>query len=323
MSGVQFPPCPQDLTHTVGFLFFVKRPFTDYCLNSIHSNRGSFYSMKLFSQRIGVKPIKSIVQVDSMDLDLRNSLWNALTLVYWEKIPPYLEQDDNIETLFKRIWAHFFKSPLNAMPTFRTQLINAIQEYFFKVPWTDVYDFTEFVASAYPEKQTNDEFIGFCNEMLERELSAYRFVGVTLTRITDEIEIQEVDKALATSVETVKEQLNNALSLMSNRENPDYRNSVKESIGAVESLARLLCNDSNATLSDAIKEIEKQGNVKWHAAFQSALGKLYGYSSDSARHGLKETDDIDFEEAKFMLVVSSAFVNHLVLEANKVGIKLN
>lgn len=45
--------------------------------------------MESFSQRQGIKPIKSIVQIDSMDNDLRNSLWNALTLCYWDGVKDY------------------------------------------------------------------------------------------------------------------------------------------------------------------------------------------------------------------------------------------
>ena len=41
--------------------------------------------MTSFSQRKGLKPIKNIVQVDSMDADLRNGLWNVLCLFYWDK----------------------------------------------------------------------------------------------------------------------------------------------------------------------------------------------------------------------------------------------
>ncbi|HEU4506960.1 MAG TPA: hypothetical protein VFR78_01890 [Pyrinomonadaceae bacterium] len=41
--------------------------------------------MNSFSQRKGLKPIKNIVQVDSMDRDLRNGLWNALQIFYWGK----------------------------------------------------------------------------------------------------------------------------------------------------------------------------------------------------------------------------------------------
>jgi len=38
----------------------------------------------LFSQRKGLKPKKVAMQLDSMDDDLRASLWNALSIFYWE-----------------------------------------------------------------------------------------------------------------------------------------------------------------------------------------------------------------------------------------------
>jgi len=36
-------------------------------------------AIMLFSQRKDLKPVKSVVQTDSMDDDLRNGLWNVLT----------------------------------------------------------------------------------------------------------------------------------------------------------------------------------------------------------------------------------------------------
>ena len=37
--------------------------------------------MLSFSQRMGLKPIRTQIQIDSMDDDLRNSLWNNLTIL--------------------------------------------------------------------------------------------------------------------------------------------------------------------------------------------------------------------------------------------------
>ena len=52
--------------------------------------------------------------------------------------------------------------------------------------------------------------------------------------------------------------LQQALELYANRENPDYRNSIKESISAVESMARIVSGKPKATLHDAFKAIEKK-----------------------------------------------------------------
>jgi hypothetical protein len=40
-----------------------------------------------FSERVGFKPIKNTIQINSMDTELRNSLWNALVTFYWGQIP--------------------------------------------------------------------------------------------------------------------------------------------------------------------------------------------------------------------------------------------
>jgi hypothetical protein len=44
--------------------------------------------MKSFSERKGLKPIKSVIQIDSMDDALRNGLWSALTIYDWDSAKP-------------------------------------------------------------------------------------------------------------------------------------------------------------------------------------------------------------------------------------------
>lgn len=63
--------------------------------------------MKSFSQRMGFKPVKSKIQYDSIDGDLRNSLWNAVTIIYWQKIGNWISEDREISILFKKIWLDY------------------------------------------------------------------------------------------------------------------------------------------------------------------------------------------------------------------------
>ncbi|MGC1370799.1 MAG: hypothetical protein WA824_01560 [Candidatus Sulfotelmatobacter sp.] len=48
-----------------------------------------------------------------------------------------------------------------------------------------------------------------------------------------------------------------------------------------------------------------------HPALGKAFSSLYGYTSDEdgIRHAIMEQQDIGFDEAKFFLVVCSAFAN--------------
>lgn len=68
----------------------------------------------LFSQREGIKPVKSVIQTDSMDDDLRNSLWNALTLNYWDSVKRNsIAYSPLMEHFAKELWVDHFKQPLD------------------------------------------------------------------------------------------------------------------------------------------------------------------------------------------------------------------
>jgi len=102
------------------------------------------------------------------------------------------------------------------------------------------------------------------------------------------------------------------LDFLSNRSKPDYRNSIKESISAVEAFCQKITSDDKATLGIALAKIEK--NHALHPSLKSSFKSLYGYTSDASgiRHALTDTSkDPSFEEAKFMLVSCSAFINYL------------
>ena len=282
--------------------------------------------MKLFSQRKGFKPIKNVMQVDSMDNELRNGLWNALTLFYWTQVKDlWISNDEEMDILFKRLWLSYFKKPIDILSVSWLDIYTKIRNYFFSCKWYEVYDFIEFVANNYPDTQVNQKFMDFCNSVLERELSAYRFVGGKITQITSEEEISEIEDALKNtkySLKAVNIHLKRALDLLADRKSPDYRNSIKESISAVESICKLITKKERTTLGQALKKIEDK--VGLHPALKSAFSSLYGYTNDAEgiRHALLDEPNLSFEDAKFMLVSCSAFVNYLISKASKAGIKI-
>ena len=102
----------------------------------------------------------------------------------------------------------------------------------------------------------------------------------------------------------------NSLNILEEYSLKDFDNSIKESISSVEAMCQILTKNSKATLGDALKLLKD----KIHPAMKSAFEKLYGYTSDAngIRHanGLGEGDST-FEEAKYMLISCSAFINYL------------
>jgi len=221
------------------------------------------------------------------------------------------------------LWHNYFKKPFDTLPNLNYDAYDEIRDYFFDAKWYEVYDFIEFIANNYPNDERNKRFISHCNKILKEEMSAYRFVGKFITPIISETEIKEIEKALKSPIEPVRFHIKQALKLMSNRRDPDYRNSIKEAISAVEAMCKIITDDEKATLGQALDVIGER--IEIHPAMRRAFSNLYGWTSsdDGIRHALLDKEvTVDFEEAKFMLVACSAFVNYLLDKTRKAGIHL-
>jgi len=264
-----------------------------------------------FSERMGITPVRDTIQEESMDDALRNGLWNMFYALYsWRRA------HDEHPGLFGRVCADCFKEPLDTLPRRFDEASDFIRRRYFEFDWHEVYDFIQFVADDL-EDPRDERFRDVCNTILKREMSAYRFVGGQLTRITSEEEIAAIEEALQVPdpYSPVRSHLAQALALMSDREAPDYRNSIKESISAVEALCIIIAGETKATLGKALSTLEEQYPL--HGALKSAFSSLYGYASgaDGIRHALLDEDELQFEDAKFMLVACSAFVNYMIAKA--------
>ena len=292
-----------------------------------------------FSQRKGITPVKTEIQKESMDDDLRNTLWNALTECYWDLYwrsirPGYYslllggETPPEMSIFLRRLWHDYFKEPIDGSDKRWKEIgkiyLEKIEKYYFSCEWYEVYDFIDFIAKNFYNAEVNKIFIDMCDSVLERELSAYRFVGNSIAEITSEEEISEIEESLEGAPPAVREHLESALALFSDRKSPDYRNSMKESILAVEAICKLITGDKKATLGRALDELQEVG-VKSHPALVEGFKKLYGYTSsaDGIRHALLEESNLSQEDAKFMLVACSAFTNYLLVKSSKAGININ
>jgi hypothetical protein len=132
------------------------------------------------------------------------------------------------------------------------------------------------------------------------------------TDITDNQEIEMIEEALSSNdFPSVSTHLKRALELLSDRKKPDYRNSIKESISAVESIAQIITGNSKATLGDALKTLEK--SIKLHTALKDGFTKIYGYTSDEGgiRHAMLEEPNLSIEDAKYFLLTCTSFINYL------------
>ncbi|MDR1087632.1 MAG: hypothetical protein LBL16_05330 [Endomicrobium sp.] len=95
-----------------------------------------------------------------------------------------------------------------------------------------------------------------------------------------------------------------------NGRDSDFRNSIKESISAMEYVVRDITGAS--TLGEGLKKL-KEGE-KINSYFIKAFHKLYAYTNSEGgiRHAnMNDNNNVYFEEAKFMSVACSAFINYI------------
>lgn len=276
-----------------------------------------------FSERTGYKSIRSTIQKEFIGPELKNALWNGITIFFLDSFGSW-ESDtrSELKILKKRIWMYYFNERIDELESRNGPFLNFLKDYFFRATWFEIYDLIEFIIDNY-EPSYNDgikvKFVSYLNSTLGSHLSAYRIIDGVVTEITSEEEIKSIETATSISdkYKTVKTHLNRALELLSDKTNPDFRNSIKESISSIESLCCLITGNSSATFGQALKEIEKK--YKLHGALKNSFSNLYGYTSDSdgIRHALLDEEKLQIEDAIFMLVSCSAFINYLLMKIEK------
>jgi len=202
--------------------------------------------MQKFSQRHGYSPLVNAFQREAVDEPLRTKLWNILNIAIWDDYAPFeyrlKEKSERITQLVRRLWFNFLNRDLDSLPEFRPDYgergaYGVFKKYFFTCQWYEVYDFLEEIVTDKSELLSTKarEWI---NGELEIHNSAYRFVGEQIAEITNETEIGAIEEGLSDADAPARAHLATALRMLSDREAPDYRNSVKESISAVEAACR-------------------------------------------------------------------------------------
>jgi hypothetical protein len=96
-----------------------------------------------FSQRMGLNPMKSALQIDSMNEDLRVGLWNAIIDNIQDfLLTPIDEPGDynkswSAEQFARSIWIDFFKRTSDTFPSIHSyssvkSYFKQIKEFFFR-----------------------------------------------------------------------------------------------------------------------------------------------------------------------------------------------
>lgn len=256
-----------------------------------------------FSERIG-KVAKPELQVESLNNRTRARIVNALNVALDRaNRNPSAELHGDLQSMLSLAFADQIMGK-----TFAAW--GDVEAFVLRMDWYRVYDAVEFFAEV-DMYEFAKVFRSIVDQAFVEELAPYRFINGILAPQFDAAELQAVQSGLESDDNAVAAHFAAALRLLTQRPEPDYRNSVKESISAVEAACRRISGKPKATLGDALKAIAQSGRI--HPAMQEAFGKLYGWTSDASgiRHSMTGDEVAGEKEARFMLVTCCAFVAFL------------
>jgi hypothetical protein len=282
-----------------------------------------------FAQRMGLRPVRSIMQKDALDEETRNEVWNItynLMQTLRNATSSYDAQTPTFDAVTSAIWAWEFKKPRDEQPG-DSSVWSGVKNQVFKGEWVDVLDLIEAIVGytdRFKDYNTEDAvevFTGIYNSTFEIMLVGYRFIDMKLVPIDSDAEVEAITSALdqAQPFKGARHHLEQATRILADRKTTDYPNVIKESISAVESVCVAVTGEH--TLGDALKRLEGSG-AKIHPALKGAWLKMYGWTSDDdgIRHGGIDAPDADQSLAKYMLVTCSAFVSHIIEVGRKAGL---
>jgi hypothetical protein len=284
-----------------------------------------------FSIRVGARQVP-VLGLREIPNSLRIGLWN--TFAPW--LLEHTMFGDEPKRRFQGIYSfHATNWPVDEAYSL-DHVRKRLKKWFMdEAPWYSAYDFVQGVPDLVwhgldnPNiarfKQDNPQGYQYAmglirayestlNAMLARHGAPYQYRDGLLLPVTNEHELAEISLAIEqlpfadarTHVET-------AAQLLSARPEPDYRNSIKESISAVESLLWDSIGHKGEKMIVLLNEFEKKYAVEVHEAFKQMVVKLYGWTSDDSgvRHGISGEVTVGHTEARFALVMCSALVNFL------------
>lgn len=285
----------------------------------------------IFSDRYGYTTPREVLIVEDMPQEVENAICSALDdlkqdLYYKKnKTYPYYTSDNDLTygMLEKLVWRFYLKRRETDLKFNYDECQEVTTAYILdtRYQWYEKLNLLEFVIVSLAEfvRSINGEYRDICVKFIDcinRDFKnlgyGYRIIKDKIVQVTDPIEIDSIIEAMQGQKDNVHVHIESALSHFAKRPEPDYRNSIKESISAVECLCREITKKS--TLDDAIPVLKSKG-VQLNPQFEEGLKKMYFYTNDKRtgiRHALMDGSYVPtMADAKYMLVICSAFVNYI------------
>ena len=272
-----------------------------------------------FSLRHGYEDLPKAMRLEELSNDLRREIWNEvrrLLLFHTRRAAsgPYFSSSGR--RLIECVLGRFAKLPEDEVPTNFRRASDYCKEIVIESRFNRVLDLLEIMID---EQGIGSPFQHAIDELFKKHVAAYQLDSSGSNCQFLPSSSGEQGDSIQQALETLREgnmdgattHLQEAAGHINARR---FADSIRDSIHAVESAARVLSPKNSKTLTPALNSLEKAGVLK-HPTLKSAFVKLYGYTSneEGIRHPLLESGvaDVGLEEALFMFGACASFASYL------------
>ena len=282
-----------------------------------------------FSQRVGKSPLPEPMRLEYLPRRFRILLWQYFdeAIEHSNRGPsignysdPYTRSD--IRKVIHKYFIDVRHQPHDGMEHTISDHKEFLRPLLLHGEYHEVLTLIEYVL-----ENTNNNHHPIIRTLVGKLLLGFKLVNIAYTvqiiqklpTIVPRINL-ESGEATTCAIETVekggpegaKTHLNESVENINAQR---YADSVRDSIHAVESVARTIDPRASTKLGPALTSLSKAGVLK-HSVLKEALEKLYGYtnSEEGIRHPLLEEGaaDVDLDDALFMFSACAAFSAYLL-----------
>ncbi len=296
-----------------------------------------------FSQAEGIDPFPQSAALGELPKKARNALWTCIyESLKRSSTPPaegpssYRRVLNSWRSILYEYHVYYLDEPADEFSDLLDKQIQEMKDLFLHGAYNKIFDFLQ-IAMRYRERSGGlfyskgwaIPFYKVVASVLEECMCAYTVIDDEVPTIVP-IALPEQKESIEAAFTVLKsgpfdgarEHLRKSAQCMNSNDLPG---SVRESIHAVESVARRLDSGAATTLQPALTALSKN-NVALHPAFKIGIEKLYAYTNDEEgiRHALVDGDaNVDTEDAVFMFGACASFSAYLVNKARKAGLPIN
>lgn len=278
-----------------------------------------------FSQAEGLEPLPQPLALRELSRQTRNLLWEA----FYQEFNKHSHGGGyhsirhltgDWSKVMYGYHTHFCHHPPDEYNNDYDAQVDFVKNFILSGEWNEIFDFIQYVLR---HQNRPYQFEWKVKNALELGRAAYQLVDddTTIAPKTSPEEgkaIRQAFEELKTSgLDGGRTHLRNAASELTKGE---FASCVRESICAVESVARML-DPKAKTLAPALKALKAKTSI--HAALAAGFSNIYGYTSDEKgiRHPMLDNPaDVDQEDAVFMIGACASFISYMIGKARSSGL---